>query len=75
MISRDASLDTQLLLPRVIDVRRDLSRRALGVALLGKAFQDLDAEFFGGRALDLPELIPEPDHFALFLDRHESPPR
>ena len=49
------------------------SRRALGVALLRKAFEDLDAEFFCGGALDLPELVPEPDHFALFLDGHESP--
>ena len=72
--ARHALLDTQLL-PRIIDVRQDLSRRALGVALLREAFEDLDAEFFCGRALDLPELIPEPDHFALLLDCHESPPR
>ncbi|MGY0574068.1 hypothetical protein ACTGJ9_025815 [Bradyrhizobium sp. RDM12] len=39
------------------------------------ATQDLDAEFFRGRALELPELVPEPDHFALFLDCHESPPK
>ena len=52
-----------------------LGRSALGVALLGEAFQDLDAELFCGRALDLPELIPESDHFALFLDGHESPPK
>ncbi|MCP1766374.1 hypothetical protein [Bradyrhizobium japonicum] len=54
--------------------RRRASRRSLGVGLLGKTFEDLDAEFFRGRALDLPQLIPEPDHFALFLDGHASPP-
>jgi hypothetical protein len=48
--------------------------RSLSVALFGKAFEDLDAEFFCGRAFNLPELVPEPDHFALFLDGHESPP-
>ncbi|XUJ37661.1 hypothetical protein ACQ5SK_42495 [Bradyrhizobium japonicum] len=53
---------------------RRASRRSLGVGLLGKTFEDLDAEFFRGRALDLPQLIPEPDHFALFLDGHASPP-
>src|SRR6186713_47133 len=61
---------------RVISVRsrRRRSRGPLGVALLRKAFEDLDAEFFRGRPLDLPELIPEPDHFALFLDSHGPPP-
>ncbi|MDI3560253.1 hypothetical protein [Bradyrhizobium sp. Arg816] len=54
--------------------RQRASRRSLGVALLGKTFEDLDAELFGGRPLDLPQLVPEPDHFALFLDGHASPP-
>ncbi|MBR0883329.1 hypothetical protein ABIF65_003258 [Bradyrhizobium japonicum] len=54
--------------------RRRASRRSLCVGLLGKTFEDLDAELFGGRPLDFPQLIPEPDHFALFLDGHESPP-
>src|SRR4051795_4517618 len=56
---------------RKSSIDRDASRaRALVAALLRKAFEDLDTEFFRGRALELPELIPEPDHFALFLDSH-----
>ncbi|BAC49670.1 bsl4405 [Bradyrhizobium diazoefficiens USDA 110] len=51
------------------------SRRALLLALLGEAFENLDAEFFCGRPLDLPELVPESDHFALLFDGHESPPK
>jgi len=61
-------------MPDVAEVERG-SSRAPGFALLGKALEDLDAELFRRRALDLPELVPEPDHFALFVDGHESPPR
>ncbi|PSO17197.1 hypothetical protein C7G42_20725 [Bradyrhizobium sp. MOS003] len=62
-------------MPDVVGVRRRRSCRPLRSALLREAFQDLDAELFRGRALELPELVPEPDHFALLFDGHESPPK
>ncbi|MDD1529091.1 hypothetical protein C7U92_15525 [Bradyrhizobium sp. WBOS7] len=50
------------------------SGRPLRFVLLREAFQDLNAELFCGRPLEPPELVPEPDHFALLFDGHESPP-
>ncbi|WP_271568071.1 hypothetical protein [Bradyrhizobium sp. CCBAU 11386] len=67
--------DDDLVLHRGRRPAEGSSSRALLFALLGEAFEDLDAELFCRRALDLPELIPEPDHFALFFDGHESPPK
>ncbi|PJG56429.1 hypothetical protein CVM73_02340 [Bradyrhizobium forestalis] len=57
-------------MPCVID---DRSSRPLRLALR-EAFEDLDAELFCGRTLELPELVPQPDHFALLFDGHEHLP-
>src|SRR4051794_25872633 len=35
-----------------------------------KSIRGSGCGFFRGRAVEFPELIPEPDHFALFLDSH-----
>jgi hypothetical protein len=42
---------------------------------LRKAFQYLDTDFLRDRTLNLAHAIPEPDHFALLLNIHWSPPR
>ncbi|MDA9420422.1 hypothetical protein XI07_13250 [Bradyrhizobium sp. CCBAU 11445] len=72
-IKREPSDQTALAgSPGVVGVRQNRSSRPLHFFLFREAFQDLDAELFRGRALELPELVPEPDHFALFFDGHES---
>jgi hypothetical protein len=43
------------------------------MAPFAEEFEDLNPELFRGRPFDFPQSIPEPDHFTLLLDVHQSP--